>query len=79
MAQLPDEVKRACKVLNISREQVMAYRVYPDRVVIIEGPVGFKRIVPFERMEEFEAEKKAEVAAKVAAEREAKGKTGREK
>ena len=75
MTQLPDEVKRACKVLGISQNQVMAYTVYPDRVVLIEGPVGFKRFVPLERMEEFEAKEKAEAADR----RKAKGKAGREK
>lgn len=33
----------ACKELAIDPENVMSYRVEEDRVVIIEGPVGYKR------------------------------------
>jgi len=57
---LPEKVGLACRVLGISQEQVMAYTVYGDRVVLIEGPVGFKRFVSFEEMAEFEAKEKAE-------------------
>ena len=35
---------KACKALAIKPADVMAYRVYPDKVVIIEGPVGWKRV-----------------------------------
>lgn len=40
------EAKGACKALGISEGDVMAYRVYrePFKVVIIEGPVGQKRV-----------------------------------
>ena len=38
-----DPVRAAMKALGITRENVMAYKVYPDKVVIIEGPVGWKR------------------------------------
>ena len=37
-------LKAALKALAIKRANVMAYRVYPDKVVIIEGPVGWKRV-----------------------------------
>ena len=38
-----DPVRAAMKALGITRENVMDYKVYPDKVVIIEGPVGWKR------------------------------------
>ena len=34
----------ALKALAIEPANVMAYKVYPDKVVIIEGPVGWKRV-----------------------------------
>lgn len=34
----------ACKALGIKSEDVMAYKVYDDKVVIIEGPTGWKRV-----------------------------------
>ena len=37
-------LKAALKALAIKRANVMAYRVYPDKVVLIEGPVGWKRV-----------------------------------
>ncbi len=40
----PKVLERALVDLGIEPENVMAHRVYPDRVVIIEGPVGFKRV-----------------------------------
>ncbi len=36
--------RAALKALGIRPKNVMAWKVYPDRVVIIEGPVGYKRI-----------------------------------
>ena len=41
-----DPVRAAMKALGITRENVMDYKVYPDKVVIIEGPVGWKRVWP---------------------------------
>jgi len=45
---LEKEVKRACKVLGIKQADVMAFKVYHDheplKVVLIEGPVGWKRV-----------------------------------
>jgi len=40
------EAKTACKELGIKQSDVMAYKVYhePLKVVIIEGPVGQKRV-----------------------------------
>jgi hypothetical protein len=40
----PKVLERALVDLGIDRENVVAHRVYPDRVVVIEGPVGFKRV-----------------------------------
>ena len=34
----------ALEVLGISEADVMSYRVYEDRVVIIEGPAGYQRV-----------------------------------
>jgi hypothetical protein len=34
----------ALEALGIDPSQVMDFKVYADQVVIIEGPVGFKRI-----------------------------------
>jgi len=34
----------ALDALGIDPKQVLGFKVYDDRVVIIEGPVGFKRI-----------------------------------
>lgn len=41
-----DEVERACDALGIDVDDVLAYKVYhePYKVVIIEGPVGYKRV-----------------------------------
>jgi len=36
-------VEQALADLGIEWKDVMAFRVHSDRVVIIEGPVGFKR------------------------------------
>ena len=41
-----DAFKAALKALAIKPADVMSYRVYPDKVVIIEGPTGWKRIWP---------------------------------
>ena len=45
---LEKEAKRACKALGIKQADVMAFRVYHDheplKVVLIEGPVGWKRV-----------------------------------
>ena len=40
----PAMLKTALKALAIKPADVMSYRVYPDKVVIIEGPVGWKRV-----------------------------------
>jgi len=37
-------VERALAELGIEWEDVMAFGVHSDRVVIIEGPVGYKRV-----------------------------------
>jgi hypothetical protein len=34
-------------ILKIEREDVMAYRICNDRVVVIQGPVGYKRTYVF--------------------------------
>jgi len=34
----------ACDALKIEAKNVMAFKIYEDRVVIIEGPVGHKRV-----------------------------------
>lgn len=39
-----DMLSMALKGLGIKRGDVMAHQVYGDRVVIIEGPVGHKRV-----------------------------------
>jgi len=36
-------VGRALVDLGIDWEDLMSYQVHSDRVVIVEGPVGFKR------------------------------------
>ena len=36
-------IERALVDLEIDWEDVMSYQVHNDRVVIVEGPVGFKR------------------------------------
>ena len=36
-------VERAVADLGIDWEDVMSYQVHDDRIVIVEGPVGFKR------------------------------------
>ena len=45
----PEEDHEGCltmarRALQIEGEEVLSFRVYPDRVVIIEGPVGYKRV-----------------------------------
>ena len=39
-------LKAALEALAIKPENVLSYRVYPDKVVLIEGPVGWKRVWP---------------------------------
>lgn len=39
-----DMLAMALKGLGIKKADVMAHKVYGDRVVIIEGPVGYKRV-----------------------------------
>jgi hypothetical protein len=34
----------ACHALGIDAKDVLSSRVYGDRVVVIEGPVGYKRV-----------------------------------
>ena len=36
-------MERALVDLGIDWEDVMSYQVHDDRIVIVEGPVGFKR------------------------------------
>lgn len=36
----------ALQDLGLTRADVLSFRVYPDQVVIIQGPTGFKRIIP---------------------------------
>ena len=36
-------LKAALKALDIKRHNVMAYRVYPNKVAIIEAPKGWKK------------------------------------
>ena len=36
-------IERALVDLGIDWEDVMSYQVHDDRIVIVEGPVGFKR------------------------------------
>ena len=38
---------RALKALGIEPENVLSYAVLDDRVVVIEGPVGYKRVYEF--------------------------------
>jgi hypothetical protein len=43
--QAGDEMlKRAMRDLGIEGKDVLSYKVYRDKVVIIEGPVGAKRV-----------------------------------
>jgi hypothetical protein len=37
-------LEEACQALGVALGDVMSYRLYDDRVVIIEGPVGYKRV-----------------------------------
>lgn len=37
------DIDDACAALGIDAANILSYRVYPDQVVIIEGPTGFKR------------------------------------
>ena len=51
-AELPKGAARkvldgALKALGIEPENVLSYAVHDDRVVIIEGPVGYKRVYVF--------------------------------
>ena len=40
-------IERALVDLGIGWEDVMSYQVHDDRIVIVEGPVGFKRTYMF--------------------------------
>jgi hypothetical protein len=40
----PLELEEALEALGIAPKNVLAFKVYDDRVVIIEGPGGKKRI-----------------------------------
>jgi len=42
--QAPVELKSALRALGIVEEDVLSFRIYDDRVVIIEGPGGKKRV-----------------------------------
>ena len=44
---LTGSVERALVHLGIEWRNVMAFRVHSDRVVITEGPVGYKRTYMF--------------------------------
>jgi len=37
-------MREACKALGIKLTDVMAFKVYDDKVVVIEGPTGWKRV-----------------------------------
>jgi hypothetical protein len=39
---------QACEALSIENKNVLSSRVYGDRVVIVEGPVGYKRVCGIE-------------------------------
>lgn len=67
---LPKKVLAACRVLGIRPNQVIAHGFREESVVIIEGPVGHKRVVTPEQIEAFEAGEKAEAAAIKAAKKE---------
>jgi len=45
---------RALSVLKIERDDVMSYRIGNDRVVVIQGPVGYKRTYVFPGAQEVE-------------------------
>ena len=47
-------MERALADLGIEWKDVMAFRVHGDRVVIIEGPVGYKRTYMLTGEEEVE-------------------------
>jgi len=40
-------IERALVDLGIDWEDVMSYQVHDDRIVILEGPVGYKRVYAF--------------------------------
>lgn len=40
----PLELKEALEALGIAPQNVLAFKIYDDRVVIIEGPGGKKRL-----------------------------------
>ena len=40
-------IERALVDLGIEWEDVMSYQVHDDRIVIVEGPVGYKRVYAF--------------------------------
>jgi len=42
--RVESQLGKACRALGIAASDVMSYRVYSDRVAIIEGPVGYKRV-----------------------------------
>ena len=42
------ELRRVCELFDIKVQDVMAFKVYDDKVVIIEGPTGWKRVCPRE-------------------------------
>ncbi|GEM_PF-2158445 len=39
----PPELKPALKALGVAPQDVLAFKIYDDRVVVIEGPGGKKR------------------------------------
>jgi len=40
----PLELKQALKALGIAPQNILSFKIYDERVVIIEGPGGKKRI-----------------------------------
>jgi len=40
----PPELKEALEALGIAPQNVLAFKIYDDRVVVIEGPGGKKRV-----------------------------------
>jgi hypothetical protein len=58
-ASTPSEVEEesapplveACRALRIDAKDVLSSKVYGDKVVLIEGPVGYKRVWHREQVE----------------------------
>ena len=46
IAEQGEPLALACQALGIDVADVLSYRIYDERVVLIEGPAGRKRIWP---------------------------------